>query len=553
MARNLRSNFPIGSTQWAVRRAQWRALGITDADMRKPKIAVINSSSELSSCYSHLDGVAEAVKDGVRRAGGLPFEIPTVAPSDFVTSAGRSGRYLMPARDLLVNDIEVMVEGAQLDGMVCLSSCDKTTPAHLMAAARLDLPTILVPCGYQAHGDLDGEPVDIEDVFEDVGAVAAGRMPLERLCRMTDVAVCGAGVCAGMGTANTMQLAAEALGMALPGSSPVAAGGQKLLRSAGAAGERIVELVEEDLRPREILSRAAFANAVAASLALSGSVNLVRHLQAVAVELGSDTDLYNLVEEIGANTPVLCAVRPNGDTRIEDIERAGGTLGVLRQLGPVVDRTHVGVSGQPLSSHLDEVSVDEGVIRSVKGPLAAGPALVVMRGTLAPGAGLFKAGTRTDELRFDGPARVFESQEQALDALAAGRIRDGDITVLRGLGPVGGPGVASASWFVAALNGAGLGATVAVLTDGQLSGLNHGIVVGQISPEAADGGPLSLVRDGDRIKIDTTVRRVDLLVADEEMARREPVQLTAGEETGWLGMYRNLVEPLSRGAVLRRH
>ena len=551
---SLRSNFPIGSTQWAVRRAQWRAMGLSDADMQKPKIAVVNSSSELSVCFAHLDEVAVVVKEAIRQAGGLPFEIRTVAPSDFITSAGRSGRYLMPARDLLVNDIEVTVEGAQLDGMVCLSSCDKTTPAHLMAAARLNIPTIVVTGGYQHHGTLDGEQIDIEDVFEKVGTVSAGKMPLSRLCRMTDVAICGVGVCAGMGTANTMHLASEALGMTLPGSTPAAGNGDKILRFAEEAGHRIVRMVEADLRPRDIMTPAAFENAVAACLAVSGSVNMVRHLQAVAIEAGSGVDLYELVDRVGAKTPLLCAVRPNGPTRIEELEQAGGTRAVLRQLGDLIDTSQITVSGEPIGKTLEDVTVDDRIVRSSSSPLGAGPSLVLMRGNLAPEGGLFKVGTQGTALRFEGPARVFDSQEEALSALAAGAIEVGDVAVLRGLGPVGGPGVASASWFVAALNGAGLGSSVAVVTDGQLSGLNHGVVVGQISPESATGGPLGLVRDGDLIDIDVASRRLELRITESEFERRSTsrsapqLQL----ESGWLGMYQQLVEPLSRGAVLRR-
>lgn len=550
----LRSNFKIGSTQWAVRRAQWVSMGISEVDMLKPKIAVINSSSELSVCFSHLDGIAAVVKAAVKEAGGLPFEVRTVAPSDFVTSAGRSGRYLMPSRDLLVNDIEVTVEGAQLDGMVCLSSCDKTTPAHLMAAARLNIPTIVVTCGYQRHGAVGGDEVDIEDVFESVGAVSSGKMSLDRLCDMADAAICSAGVCTGMGTANTMHIASEALGMTLSGSTPAEATGEKTLKFADRAGRRIVEMVEEDLRPRDVMKQSAFENAVAACLAVSGSVNMVRHLQAVAVEAETDVDLYRIVDQIGSSTPLLCAPRPNGATRIEEFEQAGGTRAVLRQLGNLINADSLTVEGRPIGESLTDVKVDERVIHSAVQPLSAGPSLVLMRGSLAPEGGLFKVGAKRGDLKFEGPARVFDSQEEALDALSAEQIRTGDVVVLRGLGPVGGPGVASASWFVAALNGAGLANSVAVITDGQLSGLNHGVVVGQISPEAAVGGPLALVHSDDRISIDVRSQRVDLLIDEAEMKKRanEHIAHPLKPESGWLGMYQRLVEPLSRGAVLRR-
>ena len=550
----LRSNFPVGSTQWAVRRAQWRAMGFTESDMQKPKIAVVNSSSDLSVCFSHLDELAATVKEEIRQAGGLAFEIRTVAPSDFITSAGRSGRYLMPARDLIVNDIEVAVEGAQLDGMVCLSSCDKTTPAHLMAAARLNVPTIVVTGGYQQHGTLDGKQVDIEDVFEKVGAVSAGSMGLGELCRMTDVAVCGVGVCAGMGTANTMHLASEALGMTLPGSTPAVGNGDKVVRYAKEAGRRIVSLIEENLRPRDVLTPAAFENAVVACLAVGGSVNMVRHLQAVAVEAECDVDLYELLDRVGPTTPLLCAVRPNGTTRIEELEAAGGTRAVLRQLGDLIDVDQISVSGESIGKSLNDVCVNDQIVRHNTSPLKPGPSLILMRGNLAPGGGLLKVGARGTEIAFHGSAQVFDSQEDALSALSAGSIKPGSVVVLRGLGPVGGPGVASASWFVAALHGSGLGSSVAVLTDGQLSGLNHGVVIGQISPESKAGGPLGLVCDGDPIDIDVPSRRVELCISVAEFESRSTQWLAPSlpREIGWLGMYQQLVEPLTSGAVLRR-
>ncbi|MGH3390677.1 MAG: dihydroxy-acid dehydratase, partial [Actinomadura sp.] len=286
--RPLRSNFEPGTTRWAMRRAQWTALGLTPEDMEKPKIAIVNSSSDLASCFSHLDDIVGPLKKAIREAGGIGFEVRTAAPSDAITSAGAAGRYILPSRDLVAGDIEVAVEGALLDGMVCLSSCDKTTPAHLMAAGRLNIPTIVVACGYQPSGVFRGEHVDFEDVFRYAGHVAAGRMTVDDLAEMSSCAVTGPGVCAGMGTANSMHIAAEALGMALPGSTPVLAGSPKMWQTVAAAGRRIVELVHEDLRPRDILRAGAFRNAVTAMLAISGSVNTLKHLQAVAVEAGCD-------------------------------------------------------------------------------------------------------------------------------------------------------------------------------------------------------------------------------------------------------------------------
>ncbi|MFJ5962142.1 dihydroxy-acid dehydratase [Pseudarthrobacter oxydans] len=548
----LRSNFEPGTTRWAVRRSQWLSMGLTPEDLNRPKIAVVNSSSELSSCFSHLDGVAAKVKDAIRAAGGLPFEIYTTAPSDFIHSAGKQARYILPSRDLMVNDIEVGVEGAQLDGMVCLASCDKTTPAHLMAAARLNIPTIVVIGGYQDHGTYLGKPTDIEEVFESVGAVANGDLTVEQLRAMTERAVCSPGVCAGMGTANTMHIVCEALGMAMPGSAPTSARGSALLQQATAAGKRIVEMIEEQLLPRDVMTPEAFANAVQTCLAVSGSINALRHLQAVAVEAESPVDIYDLFDRLAPETPLLCAVRPNGLTRIEQLEAAGGTTGIMRQLESRLTLSSITVSGKTVGEIVATCHVDASVIRPLKDPIAQGPSVVLLKGSLAPDGSIVKLGARQRDLTFTGPARVYGSQDAAIAALAAHEILPGDVVVLRGLGPKGGPGVAFASWFVAALNGAGLGEKVAVVTDGQLSGLNRGVTVGQVAPEAAVGGPIGFVEDGDQIHVDIAARRVDLLVCDEELRiRAEKSEGYKGSpERGYLAVYREIVQPMSKGAVM---
>ena len=549
----LRSNFEPGTTRWAVRRSQWRALGIPAEDFEKPKIAIVNSSSSLSVCYAHLDSLAETVADEVRRAGGLPFEIRTTAPSDFVTSAGRSARYLMPSRDLIVNDIEVAVEGALLDGMVCLGSCDKTTPAQLMAAARLNIPTILVLGGYQVGGFCQGRETDIDDVYESVGALAAGSISLAELESMTEVAIEGPGVCAGLGTANTMHMLAEALGMAMPGSTPVRAGSGAMLDAARAAGRRIVELVIEDLRPRAIMSRAAFLNAVAVDLAISGSVNSVRHLQAVGVEAGLDVDIRELIEAAG-DVPTITAVRPNGHYRVADLERAGGTVAVMKQLGDLIRDEAVTVSGRTVGENLAAAQVvDADVIRDRDHPFALSSGLAIFRGSLAPDGAVVKVGAIPPELdAFVGPARIFDSEEDAIDAIGDGRVQPGVVAVLRGLGPKGGPGTVFAAGFAAALSGAGLASQVACVTDGELSGLNRGIVVGQVMPEAALGGPLALLHSGDLVTIDVRRHRLDVDVTPEELDRRRAAWTPPPPPTerGVLTQYWHLVQPLSDGAVM---
>jgi dihydroxy-acid dehydratase len=549
-----RSNFEPGTTRWALRKAQWRALGISEADMAKPKIAIINSSSELSICFSHLDEVAAMVKQAVRDAGGLPFEIKTSAPSDFITGAGRGGRYLMPSRDLLVNDIEVAVEGAVLDGMVCLSSCDKTAPAHMMAAARLNIPSILVIGGYQACGQLNGKKVDIEDVFESVGELAAGTISIKDISSMCDVAVQGPGVCAGMGTANTMHIMAEAMGMALPGSAPVAARSEQMARYAREAGHRIVDLVNRNVLPRQIMTAAAFHNAIAVGLAVSGSINMLRHLQGVAAEGDVDVDVYRLLDELGGKVPLLCAIKPNGPGRIEDLEQAGGALAVMKRLEPLLNLEVMTVSGKTLSANLADVRIEQSdTLGTLEAPVQPGPSVVMLYGSLAPQGAIMKLGSGGKAATFRGRCRVFEKQEDAMASLSAGEITGGEVIVLRGMGARGGPGVASASWFVAAVNGTDLGRDIAVITDGQLSGLNRGFTIGQVMPEAADGGPIALVRDGDQVFIDIAARKVELEIDDAELARRLAayVPFVPTEERGWLRIYQHIVQPLSEGGILK--
>lgn len=554
MKKKLRSNFEPGTSRWAVRRAQWRALGLTEADMEKPKIAIVNTSSELSSCFSHLDGVSARLKEAIRAAGGIPFEIRTAAPSDFVTSAGRAGRYILPSRDLLVNDIEVQVEGALLDGMVCLASCDKTTPGQLMAAGRLNIPTLVIVCGYQPHGQYAGQDVDIEEVFESVGKVATGEISVEHLTGMTDFAVRGPGVCAGMGTANSMHIACEALGMALPGSSPVLANSPKMFDVVARAGARIVEMIWEDLKPRDIMTRGAFANAVMTALSVSGSINLVRHLQAIAVETQCDVDVYQLYDELGSKIPLLTAVRPNGNTRIEELEAAGGTLGLMKRLEPYLHLDARTISGQSVGELLATApSPDSKVIRPLDAPLSTAPALVIVQGNIASEGAIIKLGVATEKkLNFTGIANIYHSAEAATAGLRNGEIKPGQIVVLRGLGAKGGPGLSLASPFVAALDGAGLSADVAVVTDGQLSGLNRGLAVGQVMPEAAEGGGIALVENGDTIRIDVKARSVNVLVDEAMLAqRREKLEaFVSADERGWLSIYQRTVQPLTRGAVL---
>ena len=555
MKRKLRSNLERGGTVWAGRRAQWRALGLSEADMEKPKIAVVNSSSELSSCFSHLDGVARAAKDAIRSAGGLPFEIRTAAPSDFVTCAGRRGGYILPTRDLITNDIEVQVEGALLDGMLCLASCDKTTPGQLMAAGRLNIPTIVAVCGYQQSGEYKGEHVDIEEVFLKAGYLASGGITLEDLTGMADNAVRSPGVCAGMGTANSMHIVCEALGMALPGAAPVLANSARMMDCVRRSGERIVQMVWDDCKPRDIMSADSIANAAMVVLALSGSINCLKHLQAIAHESGIDVDVYALFQKYAEKVPLLAAIRPNGNGRIEELEAAGGARAVMKRLEPLLHKNARSITGGTMAEILQSATVKEdGVISSLEHPLSRRPSIVIVRGSLLPGGGIVRqggAGARMTSFR--GPANIFHSREEALEAIKRNAVKPGEVLVLRGLGVRGGPGLAMTSAVVFALDGAGLIDRVAMITEGQLSGLvNKGLVVGEASPEAADGGPLALLDQGDLISLDVEKREVNLEVpaAVLEARSKEKRVFGAQDVPGYLGLYQRLVRPVHKGATL---
>lgn len=534
------------------RRANWKALGLSAEDMEKPKIAVVNSSSELAICYAHLDGIARIVKEEIRAAGGVPFEVRTAAPSDFITGAAKRGSYILAGRDIIANDIEVQVEAALLDGMICLTSCDKTPPGHLMAAARLNIPTLLVIGGYQPAGEIDGQPVDVEDVWSGSVGERFGAKPKFPVAQMAENAIRGPGVCAGMATANTMHSVVEALGMALPGHAPVRANSAKMQANAREAARRIVQMVHEDLRPRQILTHGAFRNAIATVLAVSGSINAIKHLQATAIEAENGVDVFALWEEM-SDVPVLSAVRPTGDVRIERFEDAGGARAVLKRLESRIDTSVLTCTGKTLAENLAGYEIPgPDVIRPLADPVGPGPAIAILKGNFAETAVVrlgIRDGSRPEE--FSGPARVFESVDLCMDAIAEGKVQPGDVVVARNQGLKGGPAMGgSASVILFALDAAGLAKTTAFVTDGQLSGLClKGLTVAEVAPEAATGGPIGKVRDGDTIRISVARRSIDIDVPAAELAAREaPGYLNPA--TGYLANFRQDVQPMSTGGVL---
>jgi dihydroxy-acid dehydratase len=441
--------------------------------------------------------------------------------------------------------------------MICLSSCDKTPPAHLMAAGRFNIPTIIVIGGYQPSGHYNGKHVDIEDVF--LGSIQAsyGRLSKDTLREMSNNAIRGPGVCSGMATANSMHVVCEALGMTLPGSAPVLANSPTMIENARRSGRRIVEMVLEDLKPRDIMTRGAFHNAVAAVLSVSGSINCIKHLQASAVEAGVDCDIFALFNELGAQIPVLSAVRPNGDDTIEAFEAGGGAHALLKQLAPLLDLNALTVTGRSIGENIATAVVhDSEVIRPLDRAHSDKQPITVLKGTLAPESAIVKLGLRGSgrRSRFNGPAIVFDNGPAAMAAISRGEVRSGHVLVVRGMGPKGGPGMAGpASAVVFALDAAGLENEVAFVSDGQLSGLcNKGLTVAEVSPEAAVGGPLSLVESGDHISIDVDRHVLDLEVPAEELLerRRRLGPPVLPQSKGYLSIYQRSVQPMSTGAVL---
>lgn len=554
----LRSNFSPSSALGIARRAEWRPLGISASELTKPKVAIVNSSSDLAACFAHLDDIVPVLKEELRSLGVLPFEIRTAAPSDFITSAGRGGSYILSSRDLMTNDVEVAVEGAQLDAIIALSSCDKTTPAHLMAAGRLNVPTVIIPCGYQHSGLSEGREADVEEIFLQAAMAAVTKQPTDHLQELADDAILTPGVCAGLATANSMHIAAEALGMAVPGAAPVRANSEPMWDNVRRSAVALVGMIEKDIRPRDIITAGSIRNAIRVMLAIGGSTTTIKHLQAVAVEAGVDVDVWETYRVLGRETPVLCSVRPNGPTLTEQFEDAGGAATILRELMPLLDGNQLTITGRTLSENAEDARPADGdIIRTISDPYSTTPAIVVLRGSLAPGGAVAKRPIPDPgPYRFRGPARVFDSREHAIEGISEGTLQPGDVAVIRGIGAIGGPALGFTSAFIFALNARELADKVAFVTDGQFSGLvNQGITVGEVSPEAVTDGPLGRIQDGDLIEIDLSLGRLDLLVPAEELSARAAYTPSEQRDTGggYLDQYRRLVGPLSCGATLCHH
>jgi len=548
----MRSDIIKKGIERAPHRALLRAVGLGDDDFDKPFIAVVNSYSEIVPGHKHLREVAEAVKQGVREAGGVPFEVNTIAICDGIAMGHDGMKYSLPSRDLIADSIELVVNAHKFDGMVLIASCDKIVPGMLMAAARLDIPAIMVTGGPMYSGCFKGRRIGVADVFEAVGTYKKGLITFEELTEIEKSACPGPGSCNGMFTANTMACLTEALGMSLPGTACIHAVDSAKLAIAKEAGKAIVGLINEDITPSKIMTYEAFENAIIVDLALGGSTNTLLHLPAIAHELGIKLDL-DIFDKLSRKVPQLCTLVPNGPHTMEDLRRAGGVPALMKELEPLLNLDVITVTGRTLRDNLKGIKVlDYSVIRPLARPVRSEGGIAVLKGSLAPEGAVLKVAGVPEHLRvFRGIAKVFDSEEEAVKAVLSDEIEEGEVVIVRYEGPKGGPGMREMLSITAAIAGMGLIEKVALVTDGRFSGATRGLCIGHVTPEAADGGPIALVRNGDEILIDIPNRKIELLVPIEELKKRgQEWKPPSKAMKGYLVRYARQVMQASKGAIL---
>ena len=551
----MRSDLAKNGLKRAPHRALFKAMGYTDAELERPLIGVVNAKNEVIPGHIYLNVIADAAKTGIRMAGGTPMEFPVIGVCDGIAMGHEGMKYSLASRELIADSIEVMAMAHPFDGLVLIPNCDKIIPGMLMAAGRLDLPTVVISGGPMLAGEHRGARVDLNSVFEAVGAAAAGRMEEAELAELEETACPGCGSCAGMFTANTMNCITEALGLGLPGNGTIPAVDARRIRLAKAAGMAVMDLLRRDLRPSMILTEAAFRNALTVDVAIGGSTNTVLHLLAIAHELGIKINLET-VNEISGRTPHLCHLRPAGHHHIQDLDAAGGIQAVMKVLAEqgLLDTSLPTVTGAAIQDNLARASVRrEDVIRPFDSPYHKEGGLAALFGSLAPDGAIVKqSGVDPSMFTFTGNARVFDGENQAFDAIIRGLIQPGDVIVIRYEGPKGGPGMQEMLSPTSAIAGMGLAAQVALVTDGRFSGASWGASVGHISPEAMEGGPIALVQEGDRIRLDIPGRRIDLLVPPEEMERRRAAwrQPPPKINRGYLARYARMVHSANTGAIV---
>jgi dihydroxy-acid dehydratase len=534
-----------------------KAMGITDEEIERPFIAVVNSWNEYIPGHIHLQNLADAVKAGIRMRGGTPFEFNTIGICDGITMGHDGMKYSLPSRELIADSIELMVQAHRMDAMVLVTTCDKIVPGHLMAAARLDIPAIVVTGGPMLPGTFKDKNVDLISMFEGLGELKKGTINEDELRELECVACGGAGSCAGLFTANTMAAMTEALGMSLPECGTTHAVDAKKLRIAKRSGMKIMELLEKGTTPSDIMTKKAFENAIAVDMAIGGSTNTTLHLPAIANELGIKIELL-LFDEISRKTPHLTNIRPGGDHFMFDLDQAGGIPAVMDRLKDRINMDCLTVSGDPLKENMKNLRIinpakNNEVIKTIESPYHKEGGIAVLTGSLAPeGAVVKQTAINDDMLVHKGPAKVFNSEEEAKEAVAANKIQSGDVVVIRFEGPKGGPGMREMLEVTSLIAGMGLIDSVALITDGRFSGGTRGPCIGHVSPEAASGGPIALLKDGDQIEIDIPNRRLDIAVSDDELNKREAEDVKKDTEpTSILSKYQESVSSASIGAILQ--
>ena len=551
-----RSRDVTDGMQKAPARAMLRAVGMTDRDWDKPQIGIANAWNEVTPCNMTLRKLAEKAKEGVRAAGGFPMEFGTITVSDGISMGHEGMRASLVSREVITDSVETVMHGERLDGFVGLAGCDKSIPAMLMAAARLDLASVFVYNGSILPGNHNGVALDITSVFEAVGACALGKITLEELGEIERKACPGEGACGGMFTANTMSSIAEAIGMSLPGSASPPAVDRRREDDAVLAGEAVVNMLRLGITSRQIMTKEAFENAIAVTSALGGSTNAVLHLLAIANEAGVALELDDF-NRIAAKVPHIADMKPGGKFHMSDLDRIGGVPVVLKMLldAGLLHGDVMTVTGKTMAENLADIDppgADGVVVYPLDNPLHAEGSILVLRGSLAPLGSVVKvAGLTHDQMQFEGTARVFDGEDGAMEAILSGSIEPGTVLVIRYEGPKGGPGMREMLAITGALKGAGRGHDCALITDGRFSGGTWGFCIGHVAPEAVDGGPIAFVRDGDRIVVDVRAKRLDLLVDDAEIAARKVgwVPNRSRYTSGVLGKYAKLVQGAETGAI----
>jgi dihydroxy-acid dehydratase len=552
----MRSDLMKKGLERAPHRSLFKAMGYTDEEIARPLIGVVNSANEIIPGHIQLDLITQDVKAGIRMSGGTPIEFPVIGVCDGVAMGHAGMKYSLASRELIADSIEIMAMAHPFDGLVFIPNCDKIIPGMLMAALRLNIPSIFISGGPMLAGKMDGKAVDLVSVFEGVGAVQSKRMTPSSLKQLEDCACPGCGSCSGMYTANSMNCMTEALGLGLPGNGTILAVLAARHRLAKYAGMKIMELLQKNIKPRDIATLAAFKNAIAVDMALGCSTNTVLHIPAIAHEAGISLDL-NIFNKISEKTPNLCKLSPAGQHHIEDLDAAGGIQAVMKVISTlgVIDKKALTVTGKTLEANLKNARVlDDKVIRPLNNPYSQQGGIAILRGNLAPDGAVVKQSAVAQAMQInDGKARVFDSEDAAIAAIMGGKINAGDIVVIRYEGPKGGPGMREMLGPTSAIVGMGLDKTVALLTDGRFSGGTQGSAIGHISPEAAEGGPIALVKEGDIIAINIPAKMLTLKVSDQELAKRrkslKPFQPTI--TSGYLARYAKLVTSASTGAIFK--